>query len=187
MAYIKSLPENAGIGDVYRNWTDQYRPWVRMGQELMKGESELSEAEREMIATYVSVLNGCEYCRISHTPTMEKLGINPVIIDQLSEDINTAEVEAKIKPLLEFCRKLTLDPRSLSQDDADRVFAAGWGEEALHTAVGVTCRFNFMNRLTMGLGLTPLDKKNADALSKDRVELGYDMIDKGGIARRRGE
>jgi len=33
------------------------------------------------------------------------------------------------------------------------VFAAGWDERALHDAILVCCRFNFMNRLTLGHGL----------------------------------
>jgi hypothetical protein len=38
------------------------------------------------------------------------------------------------------------------QADADKVFAAGWSERALHDAVLTTCLFNFMNRLLEGHG-----------------------------------
>ena len=184
MSFLKKLPNNAGIGDVYREWQDLYRPWMKMGQELMKGGVELAEADRELIATYVSVLNGCDYCKVSHVPTMEKLGVNVEVIDQLSENIDTADIEERLKILLKFCKKLTLKPDSISKEDAEKVIMAGWSEEAFHTAVGVTCRFNYMNRLTLGLGLMPLDDESADFLSSDRLEMGYDMMDKGGTAYR---
>lgn len=186
MAFLKSLPRNASIGDVYRGWREQYRPWMKMGQALMRGESELSEAERELIATYVSMLNGCEYCVISHRFTVEKLGIEPHVIDRLTDDLDDAPISEKIRSLLKFCKKLTLNPAGMTQDDANAVYAAGWGEEALHTAVGVTCRFSYMNRLTLGLGLAPLDQESAHALSEDRVGQGYDkMDDEGEIYRRK--
>lgn len=185
MAFLKSFPKNASIGDIYRAWKEQYRPWMKMGQQLMRGDSQLSEAERELIATYVSGLNGCDYCVISHRSTMQKLGIGSKVIDELLDDVDNADIDARLKPLLHFCRKLALTPAAVTRDDADRVYAAGWGEEALHTAVGVTCRFSFMNRLTLGLGLAPLDEASADELSSDRVGQGYDKMDDGGNIYRR--
>jgi alkylhydroperoxidase family enzyme len=46
-------------------------------------------------------------------------------------------------------------PHAMSQSDADAVYAAGWSERALHDAILVTSRFNYMNRLTLGHGLDP--------------------------------
>lgn len=185
MAFLKSLPKNASIGDIYRLCKDYYRPWMAMGQKLMRGESELSNGEREMIATYVSGLNGCEYCVNSHLPTMKNFGIAPTLIEELLRDIDSADIDEKLRPVFHFCRKLTIAPTSITQRDVDRIFDAGWGEEALHTIVGVTCRFSFMNRLTLGLGLTPLDEDNAEKLSIDRINKGYDSMDKGGVVYRK--
>jgi hypothetical protein len=38
-------------------------------------------------------------------------------------------------------------------EDAQRVFDAGWSEQALHDAIEVVCLFNFMNRLLDGHGV----------------------------------
>jgi alkylhydroperoxidase family enzyme len=68
-------------------------------------------------------------------------------------DIDTGQVDAEMKPILHYLRKLTLTPTQLTQADADAVFAAGWDERALYDAVLVGCLYNFMNRYTDGLGL----------------------------------
>ncbi|HKN56247.1 MAG TPA: peroxidase, partial [Amycolatopsis sp.] len=41
----------------------------------------------------------------------------------------------------------------MTEADAEAVFAAGWDESALHTAVLVCALFNFMNRMVEGLGI----------------------------------
>ena len=41
----------------------------------------------------------------------------------------------------------------MTQADADKVFAAGWNDQALYEAVSVCALFNYMNRLVEGLGI----------------------------------
>ena len=173
MPFFKSLPDDAGVAHIYRAHIDEYRPWIQMGDKVMTGESPLSRGERELIATFVSVLNGCDYCHASHGATMAALGMDAGIIDQLVEDIDTADVPDRLKPVLKFCRKLTLTPARVSAQDAEAVFAAGWDEAALHAAIAVTCRFNFMNRLVMGHGLAAPDADKASKLARARVKQGY--------------
>lgn len=183
MPFFKSLPADAGVAHVYRAHIDEYRPWIQMGDKVMTGDSPLTRAERELIATFVSGLNGCDYCRASHVATMTALGLDAPLIDQLVADIDGADVSDKLKPILKYCRKLTLSPAQLSPEDAEAVFAAGWDETALHSAIAVTCRFNFMNRLVMGHGLAAPDAEKASRLAKARVKHGYArMLDKQGDA-----
>ena len=42
----------------------------------------------------------------------------------------------------------------VAQADADRVFAAGWSEQALHDAINIICMANFMTRMVLGHGGT---------------------------------
>jgi hypothetical protein len=73
--------------------------------------------------------------------------------EQLLSDFEAAPVDARLKPILTYARKLTLQPAMMTQADADAVFAAGWGEAELHDAVLTICLFNFMNRLLEGHGV----------------------------------
>ena len=69
-------------------------------------------------------------------------------------DIETAPVDEKMKPLLRFANKLTLDPAKMVHADAQAVFDAGWSEQALHDAINVICMANFMNRIVPAHGGT---------------------------------
>lgn len=179
MANFDSLPTDATVAHIYRSRREVFSHWIRMGQEIMRGEGPLSEGQREMIATFVSALNGCEFCYNSHLPTMIALGIEESLIEALVKDIETAPIDDRMKPILEFCRKLTLEPSRIARADADAVYAAGWDEDALFNAIAVTSRFNFMNRLTLGYGLEPMDEEAAKAQSDKRVSKGYDGLFEG--------
>jgi alkylhydroperoxidase family enzyme len=77
----------------------------------------------------------------------------PQILAGLLDDLDKAEIDEKLKPVLAYIRKLTLTPTRMTQGDADAVFAAGWSEQALYDAIQVCCLFNFMNRFVEGIGL----------------------------------
>ena len=187
MPNFDSLPADATVAHIYRSRRDVFSHWIRMGQEVMRGEGPLSEGEREMIATFVSSLNACEFCYNSHKPTMEALGIEGSLVEALAKDIDTAPIDDKMKPILKFCKKLTLTPSHITRADADAVYAAGWDEDALFNAVAVTCRFNFMNRLTLAYGLEPMDEEAAKAQSDQRLAQGYDGMFAGDVAKSKGE
>ena len=95
------------------------------------------------------------------------------VLDRLLENIDTAPIDARMKPMLAFVRKLMLTPSEMSQSDADAVFNAGWEERALHDAIGVAARAAFMQRLVEGHGFTPLAREVAAKHAKRRVERGY--------------
>ena len=56
---------------------DHLLRWNEHYEELMKGESGLSKAEREMIAVVVSVANECRYCIAAHSAALRKLTKDP--------------------------------------------------------------------------------------------------------------
>jgi uncharacterized peroxidase-related enzyme len=155
MPFMKSLPEKANVREVFGLKPALRRSHAELGRVIMRGESELSPAEREVIAAYVSHLNKCEYCFGGHSRLAINLGADPAFFDGISDDVRALAISEKMKPILEFARILTIQPHTISQVNADAVYDAGWGEAALHDAILVICRFNFMNRLTLGHGLDP--------------------------------
>ena len=144
-----------------------------MSQELMNGPSPLSQAERELILAYAAGVADCKYVYVAHTEVAYAWGFENGLVDRLLEDLETAPVDARLKPLLAFVRKLMLTPGAMTQADADAVFAAGWDEKALHDAIAVTARAAFMQRLVEGHGFTPMPQEVAAKHAKRRVELGY--------------
>ncbi len=167
MTFFPSLPEDASTGDVQDPYPELYEPWQAFSEALMRGPSPLSVAERELIAAYVSGLNACSYCVGGHRPAAEAFGIAPDVFDKLMADVDTAPVDERLKPIFRFVKKLTETPARMVQGDADAVFAAGWDERALHHAIAVCARFNFMNRLIEGHGI-----KDSQAIREKRQALG---------------
>lgn len=173
MPFFKSHKENAGPANVFSSYPDIYGLWSRMSEALMNGPSPLTQAQRELILAYAAGVAGCRFVYAAHSEVAYAWGIEAGLLDRLLEDPNTAPVEAKLRPLLAFVRKLMLTPGAMAQADADAVFEAGWDEHALHDAIAVTARAAFMQRLVEGHGFTPFTREVAAKHAKRRVELGY--------------
>jgi uncharacterized peroxidase-related enzyme len=155
MPFMKSLPDTANVREIFGLKPELRRAHGEMGRIIMRGDSELTPAERETIAAYVSRINRCDYCYGGHSELAKSLGADSSIFENMSDDVDAMPVSEKLKPILQFANVLTLQPGKVSQAHADAVYAAGWSEKALHDAILVICRFNFMNRLTLGHGLDP--------------------------------
>lgn len=173
MAFFKSLPPDAGPANVFTKYPEIYGPWSTMSQALMNGSSPLTQGQRELILAYAAGVAGCKFVYAAHSEVAYAWGIERGVLDRLLEDPAAAPVEARLKPLLAFVRKLALTPGEISQADADAVFEAGWDEHALHDAIAVTARAAFMQRLAEGHGFTPWSREVAAKHAKRRVELGY--------------
>jgi len=125
----------------------------KFSNKLLRGPSPFTPAQRELFAAFVSGLNACDYCHGTHQAVAANFGIAPQVIEQIIEDETTAEIEAKLKPVLSYLRKLTVTPSRLVMDDAQKVFDAGWSEQALYDAICICCLFSFYNRLLDGHGI----------------------------------
>ena len=97
-------------------------------------------------------------------------GVRRNLIDEIIADIDASSADEIFKPILHFVRKLTLEPARMTQADANKVFEAGWSEKALQDAILVCCRFNFMNRLSLGHGLDP----DAKSPQERAANMNYD-------------
>lgn len=172
MPFFSSLPPKAGIGELYRLNPDVRLPMAQLGRVIMRGESPLTPAERELIAAFVSGLNQCDYCFGGHSQIAVDLGIDRSVFDKLFDNIDLAPIEERLKPILRFVKKLTLEPRAMARADAEAVFAAGWSERALHDAILVCARFNFMNRLALGHGLDVVPEDFAERAKQMPYQTG---------------
>jgi len=171
MAYLPSLPAHASLLDVFRMFPETNEPLISFHEILLRGPSPFTEAERELIAAYVSGLNGCRYCHGVHTATAERLGIAPGTIAALL-DGNTSAIPYKMMPVLDFAKELTQRANGVTKADADAVLAAGWEETAVYHLVAVVALFNYMNRLVEGLGIE-LNASYAQTAAKRLADRGY--------------
>jgi uncharacterized peroxidase-related enzyme len=129
--------------------------WDAHYNDLMKGDSGLSKAEREMIAVVVSVANECRYCIAAHSAALRKLTKDTVLADVIAADHTTAALEPRVVAMLDYARKLTLRPTEMTEADVTELREAGWADEDVMDIAEVTGMFNLTNRMASGLGWEP--------------------------------
>ena len=153
MSFLKSLPTDAGLLQIFQAFPESARPLLQYQEVLLRGDSPFTVSERELIAAYVSGLNKCNYCCAIHSQIAVALGIPSDTMDRMFTNPADVEVELRMRPVLAFVRKLTSSPAEITAADIDAIFAAGWNDRALHDAVAICGLFNLLNRLVNGLGV----------------------------------
>ena len=172
MSRFPSLPDNPHLADVFKRFSQGVWPLLDFHDAILRGESELSVGERELIAAYTSGLNACRFCHGSHQMIAEVHGIQPEVFSGLFDEPVAVGLDPKWAPLLAYVRKLTESPARLTDADAEAVFAAGWSENAFYDAVIVCATFNMMNRIVEGTGVVP--SADGTAAARDRHEQTLD-------------
>jgi uncharacterized peroxidase-related enzyme len=152
MAYISMKHEFPGIGGLLF-----YKPSTGYGasalaQAALRGPSSLTEAEREIIATYVSKLNECEYCHESHKAVVnEYLKDDNHTITCMLADMDTAPLSDKMKALLRIAAKVQKNGKLVSAEDVAYARSHGAVDEDIYDTVVVAAAFCFFNRIVDGL------------------------------------
>ncbi len=113
----------------------------------------LSKKVKEEIGLVVSGLNTSSYCVAIHMEVLRSLGVEKAVGRKLTTDYASAPVEAGVQVLFRFADKLTRMPGEIAPEDVQALRQAGWDEDALVEAVLAVAFFNFINRVSTGLGL----------------------------------
>ena len=172
MALLRSLPENATLADLRRSYADLLEKLRPYGRRLMRGPSPLTPGERELIAAFVSGVNSCRYCHGAHSLVARAFGVDEPVLAASLDNIAVAPIDARLKPILRYVRKLTETPSRMTATDAAAVYDAGWSDEALLHAIAVCAYFNNMNRLVEGAGIVGTTEQYSVA-ARRLVEHGY--------------
>ncbi|UOE51273.1 peroxidase-related enzyme [Mucilaginibacter sp. SMC90] len=174
MAHI-NVPEGVpGIRSLvmFRPETGQYL--YELAEVLLRGESTLSPADRELIATYVSYRNNCTFCYSSHAAAARCLyEDDALIVDEVLRDMTEAPISAKLKALLNIAGKVQVLGKEVKQEDVDAARGQGATDREIHDAVLIAAAFSMFNRYVDGLGsLTPTDPEAYAEMGK-RMAKGY--------------
>jgi uncharacterized peroxidase-related enzyme len=175
MAHIQ-VPEGVpGIRSLVMFRPETGKPLYELAQVLLRGESPLTEAERELIAAYVSRRNDTIFCMRSHAAAARHLyGDNKDVVDEVLRDIEHAPVSDKLKALLNIAGKVQISGKAVTQEDVDAARALGATDKELHDTVLIAAAFSMFNRYVDGLAsFTPTDEEEYDAMGKRMAEKGY--------------
>jgi len=108
---------------------------------------------KKQIGMVVSGLNTSSYCVALHMEFLRQFGVAKELSRKLAVDYPNAPFGEKEQALFRFADKLTRHPDELEPADAEELKKHGWDEAALLEAVTVVAFFNYVNRVSIGLGL----------------------------------
>ena len=81
MANFPSMPEHSRMRDMLMRFPERGAVLMHVAQQFLRGPSELTTAEREIVFAYGSALNGCAFCHTSHKYTAAELGVDEAMWD----------------------------------------------------------------------------------------------------------
>ena len=175
MAHIHTGINQPGILELlfYKNSTGN--ALSNLAEALLLGESPLTSGERELIAAYVSHLNECEFCHLSHAAAANAhLEDKGETIACIIEDLQTADISDKLKQLLTIAGKVQKNGKLVTKEDVEAAKLIGATDEEIHDTVLIAAAFCMFNRYVDGLGTTPAKKEEYPEMGK-RMAKGYKM------------
>ena len=153
MSYLPSSPDLTNVAAMLGKYPRRGILLFKLLEDIKSSCSPLNRSMRELIITYTSGLNQCDFCYNTHKAVSEQLGIDEKVFDQLKTDIDSAQVDERLKPVLRYVNKLTLTPDRITQADAQQIFDAGWDENVFLDVIFLCAVVNCMNRFVSGIGI----------------------------------
>ncbi len=85
---------------------------------------------------------------------------DPELASHVMHDHTRAELDPKMRGMLDFAVKLTREPASMQESDVQDLRSVGLSDEQILSVTLITSLFNFMTRLADGLGVeVPQDRQ----------------------------
>jgi RNA polymerase sigma-70 factor (ECF subfamily) len=122
---------------------------------VLLSEDALTRVQKECILLVVSAANRNTYFVAVHGEIVRGLGIAEEESDQIAVDHQRAHLAAPNKALLDFARKLAIEPAVFRLEDMQTLRQHGFSDEQILEAVVMTALTCFLNTLQVGLGTIP--------------------------------
>jgi uncharacterized peroxidase-related enzyme len=175
------LPEGLqGIRGVLAFRPETARPLNELAEALLHAPNSLPQADRELIATYVSYLNDCYFCQTVHGAIAAAcLNDDYDLVKRVKTDFQAAEISAKLKALLIVAAKVRKGGKNVTADDVAAARAQGATDIEIHDTVLIAAAFCMFNRYVDGLDTwQPRDEALYLERGKKTAREGYVQMSK---------
>jgi len=142
---LRAYSQNAAQLDVFS----------RFYNELMFGESGLSDLEKEMIAVAVSSSNRCYYCQVAHGAAVREYSGEPQLGELMVMNYRVAELSERHRAMLDFAVKLTESPHDMNEADRQALRDAGFDERDIWDIANIAGFYNMTNRVASAVDMQP--------------------------------
>ena len=125
---------------------------------LLKDDSGLSKAEREMIIVTTSGANQCLYCVIAHGAILRVIAKQPQLANQLATNYQKADISERQRAMLAFALKVSHDSAHIVEADFATLRTHGFSDEDIWDIGAITALFGLSNRMANLISLRPNDE-----------------------------
>ncbi|MEM7018029.1 MAG: peroxidase-related enzyme [Pseudomonadota bacterium] len=135
---------------------DEFRAFFDYHDALMlRKESGLSKAEREMIVVATSGENSCLYCVVAHGAILRIYTKNALIADQVATNYRKADITTRQKAMLDFAVKVAKQSNELGESDYEALRAHDFSDEDIWDIGAITAFFALSNRMANLTSMRP--------------------------------
>lgn len=175
MSYIQTNIQQPGIVELLFYKGSTGKALSNLAQTLLHGPSNLSPGERELIASYVSRLNECEFCHQSHQAVAKVHYANqPEIPEAIYLENKEAYLSPKMLALLAIAAKVQKNGKEVQKMDIEEARKSGANDEEIHDTVLIAAAFCMFNRYVDGLGTSlPENKSDYEQMGQRLAKKGY--------------
>ena len=154
MAYIELGNNLQGIRGLLKYNPVTAYPLLLLAETLLQGNSTLSKGERELIATYTSFKNDCQFCQLSHGgAAATHLGLNLDAITEIKSNPDNSElITPKMKTLLHIAALVQQGGKFVTDNAIQSAKNYGATDAEIHDTVLIAAAFCLFNRYVDGLG-----------------------------------
>jgi uncharacterized peroxidase-related enzyme len=173
MSYIKVVGEDEADGQLFKVYDEIQRNRGRVSNILRAqslnpkglrahldlymatvfGKGGLSRREAELLAVVVSSTNGDQYCLTHHSEGLDRHARDPEWVKAVAKDPAKAKLSEREAALAHYAIGLTKDPGKGRKEAAAALKARGFTDEQVLQATEIVAYFNFVNRMSLGLGV----------------------------------
>jgi uncharacterized peroxidase-related enzyme len=172
-----NVPEGVpGIRSLVMFRPETGKSLYELAQVLLRGDSPLSQAERELIAAHVSNRNECGFCMNSHAAAARELygSDQATVVDCVISDVDRAPLSKKLRALLEIAAHTQVNGKQVTEEDIAEARRHGANDREIHDTVLIAAAFSMFNRYVDGLAsLSPTDPDEYKVMGKRMAEKGY--------------
>jgi uncharacterized peroxidase-related enzyme len=147
-------------------------PMKEFTHAAMRGPSEWSVGDREIMAAYVSKLNESKFCIMAHSAVATRAYQDKSKVAAIFSDLKTAPIGEPLRATLYMLGTLTRE-QTIDADDIRAVLAAGVSRKQIEDALAVCFAFNTTNRLADAFDFAVLNSKAFEAGAKYLLSRGY--------------
>lgn len=147
-------------------------PMSAVTQEAMRGASEWSVGDRELMAAFIAKANQCDFCTKAHSAVAQRAYGDRQQVSATLSDPSNAAIGEPLRATLLMLGKLTRE-HTVNADDMRAVFAAGASRQQIEDALAVCFAFNVIGRLADTFGFFVPGPEAFEAGAKYLLARGY--------------